>query len=85
MLFIDPAVHFKGSDGGNNDDGIRGKSALAAFDVQELLRAEVKGESGLRYGIIGTGQGHFRGNDGVAAVCYVGKRSSVHKCRHAFQ
>lgn len=78
-------MHLERADGGHNDDGIRREPALAALDVQELFRTQVKGESGLRHGVLAAGQGHARGQHGVAAVRDVGERTAVHERRHALQ
>ena len=78
------AVHFQGADGGDDDDGVGGEAGLAAFDVDELFAAEIEGETGLGDDVIGEGEGHAGGEDGVAAVGDVGERASVDKGRDAF-
>ena len=78
------AMHFQRAHGRHDDDGLRREAALTAFDVHELLPAEIEGESGLRDGEIGMREGHARGEHAVAAVRDVRKRSAVQEGGHAF-
>ena len=78
------SVHFQGARRGYDDDGGRVQSGLAALDVQEFFRAQVKGEPGFRDGIVPKVEGHFGGQHGVAAVGDVGERASVQEAGHPF-
>ena len=58
------------------------ETCRAALDVEELLRTQVGTEASLRDGVVAVGQRSVGGDDGVAAVRYVGERSAVYEgCR----
>ncbi len=61
------------------------KPALAALDVDELLRAEVGAEAGLGHDVVGELQRGLRGDDRVAAVGDVGERPAVDEGRVVLQ
>ena len=46
------AVHFERAHCGNDNHRARGQAALAAFDVEEFLRAQIGTEPGLGHHII---------------------------------
>ena len=61
----------------DEDDGVRAQASEAALEVDELLRAEVGAEAGLRHGPIGVSEGGLRRRHRVAAVRDVGERAAV--------
>ena len=79
-----PSVKFKCGRGDDEHRGRRDKACLTAFDVKEFLCAEVCAEAGLRDGVVAESHGCLCGDDGVAAVCDVGKRTSVYESGSLF-
>ena len=77
-------MHLQGADGGHNDNGFRLEARLAALDVNESVPTEIKGETGFRHRIIGVGQGHARGQNGIATMSDVRKRSAMEEGGHTF-
>ena len=75
------AVHLQSLCGGNDDSKLGLQTALAAFDVEELLGTEVSTEAGFCHYIVTVGHGHACGDDGVAAMGYVGERATMHEGR----
>ena len=57
------AVMLQGAHGGHQHNRVGPQSALAALDVQELLRPQVAAEASLGDHIIGQAHGGFRGDD----------------------
>ena len=84
-LLIQAAVHLEGTDRGHNDHRIRNQSGHAALYVQELLRPQIRTESGLSDRITAHAHGHLGGHHAVAAMRDIGKRSAMHKSRRPFQ
>ena len=70
---------------GHDDHRVGIEARKAALDVEELLRAQVGAEAGLRHAVVAQRHGHARGHDGVAAVRDVGEGAAVHERRRAFQ
>ena len=85
LLLVESAVHLESADGGYDDYRVGYQSGHAAFDVQELLRAEVSAETGLSDGVLAEPEGHLGGHYGVAAVGYVREGSAVHERGGPFQ
>ena len=61
------------------------KPGLAAFDVEELLRAEVGAETGLGDDIVGELERGSRRDDRIAAMRDVGERAAVDERRRALE
>ncbi len=78
---LDAAVHLERPDRGDQDDGRRVQDGRPAFQVEELLAAQVEGEAGLCHSVIGGGQGHSCGQDRVATVGDVSERAAVDERR----
>ena len=78
------AVHLQTLCRGHDDGKLGLKIGLAAFYVEEFLGTQIGAESGFCNDIIAKGHGHLCGEDRVAAVGYVGKRSAVHKGSRVF-
>ena len=72
-------MHLEPLGGGDDDGEFRMESALAAFDVKELLCSEVSTETCFCHHIVGEGHCHACGNDCVATVGNVGEGTSMHK------
>ena len=71
------AVVLQCADGSYDDDSARLEVRHAALDVQELLRAQVSGETRLGDHIVRALERHAGRSDGVAAVGDVRKRAAV--------
>ena len=74
------AVHFQRADSCHHDHSIRDKPRHAAFDIKELFSSEICSEACLGNGIVAELQCHPCGDDRIAAVRDVGKRTAVYKC-----
>ena len=61
------------------------ETRLAAFDVEEFLRAQVGTEAGLGHDIVGQLEGGLRRNYRVAAVGDISERAAVHERRIVFE
>ena len=72
-----PAVHFQGSDRGDDHDGRGVQVGGPALDVEELLGAEVESEPGFGDGILAERHRHPGRQDRVAAVGDVCERPAV--------
>src|SRR5262249_5684697 len=59
--------------------------ASAAFDVEELLRTQVRAEPGLRYNDVREREGGSCCKNAIAPMRDVTERSSVNKCRSALE
>ena len=79
------AVVLQGPDRGHDHHRVGLQPRHAAFDVQKLLRPQVRAEARLRDGIVSQLQGHPGGGDGVAAVGNVGKGPAVDQSRRVLQ
>ena len=72
-------MHFE-SLGGGDDDGEFGlESALATFDVEELFCTKISTKASLCHYIISIRHRHTCGNEGVASMCDIGERTSMHE------
>ena len=69
----------------HDDDGRGPQARLAALDIEELLRAQVRAEAGLGHAVVAQLHRHARRHDGVAAVGDVRKRAAVDERRGALQ
>ena len=78
-------VHLQSLGGGHNHCKLRLQTGLAAFDIKEFLGSQIGAESGFRNDVITEGHRHLGGQDGITAVCDVGERTSMHKCRSMFR
>ena len=69
-----------------NDHGSGGlQPGLAAFDVEELLRAEIRAEPRLGHHIIGQPQSGARRDHRIAAMRNIGERPAMDERRRALQ
>jgi len=75
----DATVHFQSLCSGNDNSQLGLQTALAAFDVIELLRSQVCTEAGFRHYIVAKCHCHFGGENGVAAMCNIGERTAMNK------
>ena len=78
-------VVLQGPDGGHQHHRVGGEAGHAAFDVQELLSAQVGAEAGLGDGVVPQLQSHPGGHHRVAAVGDIGKGAAVDEGRGALQ
>ena len=77
-------MHLEGPDRRDEHDRRRVEPARAAFEVEELLAAQVERKARFGDGVIGRGQRHARGQDRVAAVRDIGEWSAVYERRRRF-
>ena len=66
-------------------DAIRRDAGLAAFDVDELLAAEIGAEAGFGHHVIGELERRRGRQHRIAAVRDIGERSAVDEGRRAFE
>ncbi len=78
-------MHLEGTDRCHDHDGRRVQPGRSAFEVEELLAAEIEREPRLGDRVIGQRQRHPGGDDRVAAVGDVGERSAVNEGGHRFR
>ena len=78
-------VVLQGPDRGHQHHRVGGEAGHAAFDVQELLCAQVGAEAGLSDGVVPKLQGHPGGHHRVAAVGDIGKGAAVDEGGSALQ
>ena len=57
---------------------------LAAFDIQELLGAQISTETRLGHGIIAECHSQFRSHNTITTMRNVGKRPAMDESRRAF-
>ena len=69
----------------HHDDRVRAKPRHAALDIEELLRAEIRAEAGLRHAVVAELARDLRGRHAVAAVRNVRKGAAVHKGGRALE
>ena len=79
------AVEFQRAHRGDQYHRRRIEFGLAALDVEELLRAQVKAETRLGDCPVGQVHRHPRRDHAVAAVCDVRERTAVNERRHPLQ
>ncbi|MNP45364.1 hypothetical protein D3C76_1392840 [compost metagenome] len=70
---------------GDDNHGCRAQAAFAAFDMQELLRAQIRSEACLGHDKLAQLQGHPGGGKAVAAMGDIGERSSMDQRRGILQ
>ena len=80
----DTAVHLQSLCSSDNHCETWLESALAAFDIIELLRSQVRTEAGFRHYVIAEGHSHFGSENGVAAMRYICERTAMHKSGCSF-
>ena len=85
IFFRHSTVIFERSDSGYHDYCARSKPCHSAFNVQEFLRPKVCGKACLSYDVVGQLQRHAGCRHRIAAMGYVGERTSVNKCRRALK
>lgn len=81
LRFPGSAVQLKRACRCNDHHGRGLYSRLAAFDVKELFRTEIRAEASLRHNVIRKAHGRFCGDYAVAAMRDVRKRPSMNECR----
>ena len=77
----DTAVILQRSGSRDQDDAGRSEACHAALDIEELFRAEVRAEAGLRDRIIGELQGNSCRSDRITSVRNIRERSAMDKGR----
>ena len=82
---IDAAVHLERTYGCDDNDRIRCESAKTALDVEELLRAKICAEAGLRDNVIRKLEGGAGCDQGVTAMGDIRERSAMHEYRRMFE
>ena len=85
IILLDAAVHLQRADRGDDDHAIRLQSGLAAFDVEELFRAEIGAEAGLGHHVVGKLERGRRCRHRIAAVRDIGERAAVNEGGRAFE
>ena len=85
IFFLHAAVHLERADGGDDHDAVRREPGLAAFDVDELLRAEVGAEAGFGHDIIGELERGRGGDHRIAAMRDIGEGAAMDEGGRAFQ
>src|SRR5580693_1811674 len=73
------AMHLERAYRGDDDRRCRFEPGLAAFDVEELLRAEIRSEPGLGHDIVGELQRRPGGDRRIAAMGDVGEGATMNK------
>ena len=68
---------FEGADGGDEREGVGPEPGGAAFQVEELLAAEIEAEAAFRDDVVGEAEAEARREDGVGALRDVGERAAV--------
>ncbi len=81
----DATVHLQRPDGGDDDGSGGCEAGLAAFDVEELFRAQIGAEAGLCNDVVGELEGRSRRHHRVAAMRDVGERAAMHEGRVILQ
>ena len=71
------AVGLERAHRGHQHNGGRVQPGIAALDVKELLRAQIRAEAGLGHNVVGQLEAQPGGNGTVAAVGNVGERTAV--------
>ena len=72
-----PSMVFQATDGCHEHHHVRADAGLPAFDVQKLLRAEVRAESGFGNGVLGQTHRQLGRDHRIASVRDIGERTSV--------
>src|SRR5690606_23282660 len=85
ILPSDASVHLEGADGGDHDGRVGPQAGRAALDVEELLGAHVRTETGLGHHIVRKLEGGAGGDHRVTAMRDVGEGTAVDDGRVAFQ
>ena len=73
------AVEFQRPHSGHQHNGVWLQTRQAAFDVQELFRAEVRAEARLRHSVVSQPHSHPGGGDGIAAMGDIGEGAAMDK------
>ena len=81
ILLIDTTVHLQPAEGSYEDGERRLEACRATLDVVELLCTEIRTEASLRDRVVGVRQCHAGGEDRVAAMGDVSKRTAVDEGR----
>src|SRR5881396_2550767 len=79
VLPLRPAVMLEGADAHDEHRGVRSQAALAAHEVHELLRPEVRAEACLRDDDVPEAEGEAVREDGIVAVGDVREGPAVHE------
>ena len=73
-------MHLQRADRRNDDCAVRTQAAFAAFDVHEFFGAEIRAETGFGHNVVRQFQSALCGDNGVAAVSDIRKRTAVNQC-----
>jgi hypothetical protein len=85
IVLCHATMHLECANGGDDDRRGRSQASLAAFDVEELLGAEIGAEAGFRDDVVGQFQGGPGGQHRIAAMRDVGEGTAMHKGRIVLQ
>jgi hypothetical protein len=85
FLHVHAAVVLHGAHRGDDHRGARAQAGLAALDVEELLGAEVRAETGLGHHVVDQLERRLRRDHRVAAMRDVGERPAVDEGRVVLQ
>ena len=85
IRFGDATIHLHRAHGRNHHYGIGRNPGLPALDVHKLLSPKVRPKTGFRHHVVGKFQRRLRGNDRVAAMRDIGKRTAMDKGRIVLQ
>jgi hypothetical protein len=85
VSFRNAAVVLERPHRGHQHGGRRAQAGLAALDVEELLRAQVRAEARLGHHVIGKLERRARGDYRVAAMRDIGEGAAVHQRRRVLQ
>ncbi len=81
IVLGDTAMHLQRADGGDQDGAVRLQSGFAAFDVEELLGAEIGAEARLGDDVVGELERGLGGDHRVAAVRDIGEGAAMDEGR----
>eukprot|EP01036_Dinobryon_divergens_P042637 gene42637-56672_t len=85
LILRHAAMHLQRAHRGNDHDSGRREARLAALDVEELLRTQIRAEAGLGHHVVSELQARARGDDRVAAMGDVGEGAAMDEGGIAFE
>jgi hypothetical protein len=85
VAFGDAAMHFERPHSGDDHRGIGLEPSLPAFDIEELLRAEIGAETRFRHDHIGELKRRLGRDHGIAAMRDIGEWAALDERGRAFQ
>ena len=85
IILLDAAVHLHRPHGCDDDGRVRLEVGLAALDVEEFFRPQIRTEAGFGDDVVGDLQRRRRCHHGVAAMSDIGERPAMHEGRIVFE